>query len=113
MHVVIFEVTPFDQGAEAYLEAAAALKETLERIDGFIGVERFQSLKAPQTYLSLSFWESEAAMQRWREHPDHRLAQARGREALFRDYRIRVCQVVREYGMTSDPARPTPEGEKP
>jgi heme-degrading monooxygenase HmoA len=108
MYAVIFEVTPFPQGVEAYLDAAAALKEELEKVEGFISVERFQGLNAPQTYLSLSYWESEAAIQAWREHHGHQLAQVRGRNELFRDYRIRVCQVMREYGLAAsdDKTRP-------
>jgi heme-degrading monooxygenase HmoA len=106
MYAVIFEVTPFEQGVEAYLDAAATLKEELEKIDGFIGVERFQSLNTPQTYLSLSYWESEAAIQAWREHHGHQLAQARGRNELFHDYCIRVCQVIREYGLVANSGDP-------
>lgn len=74
MYAVIFEVTPFPQGVEAYLDAAAVLKEELEKVEGFISVERFQNLNAPQTYLSLSYWESEAAIQAWRTHHDHKVA---------------------------------------
>lgn len=108
MYAVIFEVTPFERGVEAYLATAAALKKDLEKIDGFIGVERFQSLNAPQTYLSLSYWESEAAIQAWREHHGHQLAQARGRNELFHDYCIRVCQVIREYAVVANSCDPLP-----
>lgn len=112
MYAVIFEVTPFPQGVEAYLDAATALKEALEKVEGFISVERFQSLNAPQTYLSLSYWESEAAIQAWRAHHDHRLAQARGRNGLFHDYRIRVCHVIREYGLSDPQSDPTTWGHR-
>lgn len=106
MYAVIFEVTPFSQGVEAYLDAAAVLKEELEKVEGFISVERFQNLNAPQTYLSLSYWESEAAIQAWRAHHDHQVAQARGKNELFHDYRIRVCHVIREYGLAASCSDP-------
>lgn len=98
MYAVIFEVTPFENSAQVYFDTAAALKDALQQVEGFISVERFQSLTEPQKYLSLSFWESEAAIQRWREYHEHRLAQARGKAELFRRFRIRVGQVLRDYG---------------
>ena len=100
MHVVIFEVQPkAGSGYQGYLDVAAALKPELEKIDGFISVERFASLTTEGKILSLSTWRDEEAVQRWRTHLQHRKAQARGRNELFDDYRIRVAQVVRDYGM--------------
>lgn len=99
MHVVIFEVEPKAEGREPYLAIAAELRAELEKIDGFVSVERFQSLTNPAKLLSLSVWRDEAALARWRAHAQHRAAQDRGRSSLFRDYRIRVAQVLRDYGM--------------
>jgi heme-degrading monooxygenase HmoA len=96
---VIFEVWPTEGRAEEYFDLAARLKPELERIDGFISVERFQSLTTPGKFVSLSFWRDEAAVQRWREFAEHRAAQARGRGGIFADYRIRVAPVARDYGM--------------
>lgn len=99
MIAVIFEVMPSDAGRQAYLDTAAALKPTLERIDGFISIERFQSLSDPAKLLSLSFWRDEAAVRQWRETEAHRAAQAAGRGGVFADYRLRVAQVLRDYGL--------------
>lgn len=97
MIAVIFEVEPAENGMEPYLDHAARLRPELETIPGFISVERFQSLTQPGKYLSLSFFEDEAAVARWRSHEGHRVAQAAGRDGLFRHYRIRVAQVLRDY----------------
>ena len=99
MIAVIFEVWPAEGRANEYFELAAALRADLERIDGFISIERFQSLTDPAKYLSISFWRDENALQRWRNLEDHRRAQAKGRAGVFSDYRLRVATVVRDYGM--------------
>lgn len=99
MIAVMFEVQPTAGGRAAYLDHAAALMPLLEGMDGFISVERFQSLTQPERLLSLSFWRDEAAVRGWREMERHRAAQAAGRGGLFADYRLRVAQVVRDYGL--------------
>ncbi len=99
MLAVIFEVIPKAAGKQEYLQIAAELKSHLAEIPGFISIERFQSLVDPDKILSLSFWESEEAIQQWRNLEVHRAAQARGRNGLFEDYRIRVAGVVRDYSM--------------
>jgi heme-degrading monooxygenase HmoA len=99
MYAVIFEVEPKSGCEDEYLDLAARLKPELEKIDGFISVERFSSLTTPGKMLSLSVWRDEAAIAHWREHAQHRAAQLRGRTGIFRDYRIRVASVVRDYGM--------------
>jgi heme-degrading monooxygenase HmoA len=98
MIAVIFEVTPKADGKDAYLDLAAELKPSVERIDGFLGIERFESLSTPGKLLSLSWWRDEEAVKRWRELPQHRAAQKAGREELFASYRLRVAHVVRDYG---------------
>jgi len=100
MIAVIFEVWPADGRKSGYLDHAARLRHELERMDGFISVERFQSLTDPDKLVSLSFWRDEAAVARWRNHAEHRQAQAAGRAGIFRDYRLRVAAIVRDYGMT-------------
>jgi heme-degrading monooxygenase HmoA len=100
MIAVIFEVEPRPGRREAYLELAAELKPRLEAIDGFISVERFQSLANEGKILSLSFWRDEAAVAEWRRLEDHRRAQTAGRNGIFADYRLRVASVLRDYGMT-------------
>jgi heme-degrading monooxygenase HmoA len=82
-----------------YLEHAARLKNELDRVDGFISVERFQSLTDPDKLLSISFWRGEEAAADWRSRAGHRAAQSAGRKGIFRDYRLRVATVVRDYGM--------------
>lgn len=97
---MIFELWPADGEAGTYFDIAASLQEDLHRIDGFLSVERFESVVAPGKYLSLSFWRDEAAVQAWRNRPTHRGAQQQGREKVFADYRLRVADVVRDYGLT-------------
>jgi heme-degrading monooxygenase HmoA len=101
MIAVIFEVVPREGRADAYFELAAGLRAQLEAIDGFISVERFQSLTQPGKVLSLSFWRDEDAVRRWRELEAHRTAQQAGRQQLFADYRLRVAQVLRDYGLVA------------
>jgi len=100
MIAVIFEVWPADGRKQNYLDIAASLRPELERIDGFISIERFQSLVDDSKLLSLSFWRDEAAVQAWRNVEHHRQAQKAGREGVLRDYRLRVAAVLRDYGMT-------------
>jgi len=96
---VIFEVEPDPARQHEYLATAQALRASLEAIDGFVSVERFESLTQPGRLLSLSFWRDEAAVQRWRTLDAHQAAQAAGRHGVFRDYRLRVAHLVRDYGM--------------
>ncbi|GGC71287.1 antibiotic biosynthesis monooxygenase family protein [Chelatococcus reniformis] len=100
MIAVIFEVVPREGERERYLDMAAALRPELEAIDGFISVERFESLAMPGKLLSLSFWRDEAAVAAWRNRSAHRAAQAKGRGGVFADYRLRVATVMRDYGLT-------------
>jgi heme-degrading monooxygenase HmoA len=99
MIAVIFEVLPHTQAKSNYLEIAASLAPLLTQIDGFISIERFQSLSDPQRILSLSFWRDEQAVAAWRNLEMHRNAQAKGRSEIFQDYRIRIAQVMRDYGL--------------
>ena len=99
MMAVIFEVQPAPGQQDAYLQAAAALRPLLEQVDGFISIERFQSLTEPGRLLSLSFWRDEEAVKAWRTQPEHGLAQQEGRHGVFRDYRLRVADVARDYGL--------------
>lgn len=99
MIVTIFEVWPADGHADDYFDLAASLKSDLEQVDGFISVERFESVTEPGKFLSLSFWRDEDAMNTWYEHSGHGDAQAKGRGGIFRDYRIRVASVIRDYDL--------------
>ena len=99
MIAVIFETTPGDGQKSAYLEAAARLRPLLSEIDGFISIERFESLSEPGRILSLSFWRDEAAITQWRSMEAHRSIQSAGRSGILADYRLRVAHVVRDYGM--------------
>jgi heme-degrading monooxygenase HmoA len=96
---VIFEVEPHRGAAHRYFEIAAALKAELESLDGFISVERFESIAQPGRFLSLSFWRDEASVRSWRCHGMHRRAQQEGRSDVFAGYRLRVATVVRDYGL--------------
>jgi heme-degrading monooxygenase HmoA len=108
MYAVIFEVQPRPGRTQDYLDIAAALRPELERIDGFLSIERFQSLSTEGKILSLSFWRDAEAVQRWREHDQHRRAQARGRGEIFADYRLSVVEVVRQYGLFDRAQAPQP-----
>jgi heme-degrading monooxygenase HmoA len=99
MYAVIFEVEPEAGREQDYLDIAARLRPELEKIDGFISIERFRSLSQEGKILSLSFWRDEEAIARWRQQEQHQAAQHAGRDEIFRDYRIRVTAVVRDYGM--------------
>jgi len=99
MIAVIFEVSPNDGRAQDYLDIAAHLRPLLDKIDGFISIERFESLAQPGKFLSLSFWRDEKAVEEWRQLEVHRAAQAQGRAEIFKDYRLRVAGVLRDYGM--------------
>jgi len=100
MIAVIFEVTPHVGERHRYLDLAGDLRAKLETMDGFISVERFESLTLRGKLLSLSFWRDEEAVRRWRETEEHRAAQQAGRGRVFADYRLRVAHVLRDYGMT-------------
>jgi heme-degrading monooxygenase HmoA len=110
MIAVIFEVRPKPERRQDYLDIAAELRPMLERIDGFISVERFQSLTDPGKLLSLSFFRDEAAVRAWRNTESHRAAQAKGRGGIFADYRIRVAGVIRDY--TMDARAETPDDSR-
>lgn len=99
MIAVIFEVWPSQGQRQHYLDIAAALKPRLEEIDGFISIERFESLAESGKLLSLSFWRDEAAIEQWRCLEQHRAAQAQGRASVFDDYRLRIAGVMRDYGL--------------
>jgi heme-degrading monooxygenase HmoA len=100
MMAVIFEVEPAEGRRDAYLGIAADLRPLLDGIDGFISIERFQSLADPKRILSLSFWRDEDAVKAWRNTQEHRRAQLAGRGGIFSGYRLRIAHVVRDYGMT-------------
>ena len=99
MYAVIFEVEPRPGREQDYLDLAAELRAEVEKIDGFLSVERFQSLAKANRLVSISFWRDAAAVQRWREHARHHAVQLHGRGAIFADYRITVAAVERQYGM--------------
>lgn len=100
MIAVIFEVEPARGSKERYLELAADLRPLLDEIDGFISIERFASLHDPDRILSLSFWRDEESVARWRQLEGHRAAQTEGRAGVFANYRLRIAEVVRDYGLT-------------
>jgi heme-degrading monooxygenase HmoA len=107
MIAVIFEVWPHRDHRNDYFDLAAELRPMLEKIDGFISVERFESLTETGKILSLSFWRDEEAVAAWRNLEKHRAAQAKGRGGIFQDYRLRVASVLRDYGMESRAEAPT------
>ncbi|MCG6877251.1 MAG: antibiotic biosynthesis monooxygenase [Betaproteobacteria bacterium] len=99
MIAVIFEVKPNPGRRDAYLDMAARLRPFLAEVEGFISIERFESLTEPGKMLSLSFWRDEESVQQWRNLEAHRKSQDQGRKAIFADYRLSVAQVIRSYGL--------------
>ena len=98
MIAVIFELTPAPGRKQEYLDLAAGLAAELKDRDGFVSIERFESISNPGRFVSLSFWRDEEAVRKWRNLQQHREAQAKGRGGIFSAYRLRVCQVLRDYG---------------
>ena len=111
MIAVIFEAIPAKEKWDEYLDIAAGLKNELIKIEGFISIERFQSLSNPGKVLSLSFWETEESINRWRNTELHRAAQRAGRATIFDDYRLRIAVVQRDYGKTEREQAPADSQE--
>ena len=107
MIAVIFEVEPAENQADTYLELAAELRPLLDNIEGFISIERFTSLANPTKFLSLSFWESEESIRQWRNLELHRSAQTKGRSGIFDNYRLRITEITRDYGLRQRHEAPT------
>src|SRR3954464_11243986 len=99
MIAVIFEFAPADGRKKDYLDLAAGLNDIVKGFDGFISIERFESIPSPGRFVSLSFWRDEEAVRKWRNVQKHREAQKKGRGGIFSAYRLRVCQVLRDYTM--------------
>ena len=97
MIVVVFEVTVKPEVGQRYFDLAGELRPELEKIDGFLSIERFESLATPGKYVSISFWRDEESVARWRAHADHQTAQTLGKTEIFADFRISVGEVVRQY----------------
>jgi len=110
MIAVIFEVEPHGAHRDDYFRIASELRLLLDGIDGFISIERFRSLADEKRILSLSFWRDEAAIAQWRTLEAHRAAQGEGRARIFQDYRLRVAQVLRDYGMRERAEAPDQSG---
>ena len=104
MIAVIFEAVPAEGKRDAYLDLAAQLRPLLEDVDGFVSIERFESLATPGKILSLSFWRDERAVAQWRDVEPHRAAQRAGRSTIFERYRLRLAHVVRDYGLDKQQA---------
>jgi heme-degrading monooxygenase HmoA len=109
---VLFEAVPAEGKRDAYLDLAAGLRPLLESIDGFVSIERFESLATPGKMLSLSFWRDEEAVRAWRNVEPHRGAQRAGRQGIFAGYRLRVAHVVRDYGITDRAQAPADSREQ-
>jgi heme-degrading monooxygenase HmoA len=106
MIAVIFEFTPREGSFPDYMKIVDTLREDLAKADGFISLERFESVTAKGKYLSLQFWRDEEAVRKWRNLQKHREAQKKGRAEIFKHYRLRVCEVLRDY--TQDSRKETP-----
>ncbi|MBA3408225.1 MAG: antibiotic biosynthesis monooxygenase [Solirubrobacterales bacterium] len=94
MFAVLFEVQPKASEWDRYLELAGTLRPELVRIPGFLHNERYRSERTEGRLLSLSLWEDEKALVRWRTHGLHHEVQGKGRFEVFEDYHLRVGEVV-------------------
>jgi len=112
MIAVIFESWPQGGKMQRYLDMGAALESQLKDLDGFISIERFQSVKDPEKLVALSFWRDEAAVDAWRNRSSHRAIQSASRDEVFRDYRLRVAAVIRDYGKFSRDQAPADSGAR-
>jgi heme-degrading monooxygenase HmoA len=112
MIAVIFEFTPAAGRTAEYFDFATALRAELEHVDGFMSVERFESVTTPGKFVSLSFWRDEEAVRAWRNIESHRGAQNAGRGGVFADYRLRVASVIRDYGMAERGEAPPDSRER-
>ncbi|MGZ9038816.1 MAG: antibiotic biosynthesis monooxygenase family protein [Burkholderiales bacterium] len=112
MIAVIFEVWPAKERTAEYFEIAGKLRAELEKIDGFISIERFESVTTPGKFVSLSYWRDEDAVRQWRNVEGHRRAQVQGRGGIFDDYRLRVASVIRDYGMQARDEAPRDSRER-
>jgi heme-degrading monooxygenase HmoA len=108
MFVVVFEVQPKEGREQDYLELAASLQPGIEQIDGFISVERLESLSREGRLVSISYWRDDDSVKRWREHNRHHLAQLSAREGILSDYRITVAEIERQYGTLARTEAPQP-----
>lgn len=99
MIAVIFEFTPAEGRKQDYFDLVAELKPELDKAEGFLSIERFESITTPGKFVSLQFWKDEAAVRKWRNVQLHREAQKKGRAGIFAGYRLRIAGVVRDYTM--------------
>ena len=111
MLAVIFEFWTNPDKAGIYWDHAKAMSELVQDADGFISIERFQSVSEEGKFVSLSFWRDEAAVEAWRNRIQHRAAQSAGRAGAFKDYRLRVASVIRDYGMAQRDEAPADSRE--
>lgn len=112
MIAVIFEVLPKEGKAAEYFQLAASLRSDLAKIDGFISIERFESVTTKGKFVSLSYWRDEEAVHAWRNLEGHRAAQAKGRREVFADYRLRVAAIIRDYGLEDRSQAPKDSRDK-
>ncbi|HUR90949.1 MAG TPA: antibiotic biosynthesis monooxygenase [Ramlibacter sp.] len=112
MIAVIFEVKPHAVHKAGYLDWATQLKEELVKMDGFISIERFQSLTDPDKILSLQFWRDDSCLEAWRNLESHRAAQSAGRKTMFSEYRLKIAEVIRDYGLDDREQAPADSRER-
>ena len=99
MIAVIFEFTPAEGRFPDYMKLVGELKADLDKADGFISLERFESITTKGKFVSLQFWRDEEAVRKWRNVQKHREAQKKGRAGIFKSYRLRIASVIRDYEM--------------
>jgi heme-degrading monooxygenase HmoA len=96
---VIFEFTPAEGRFPEYMKLVDTLREDLAKAEGFISLERFESITNKGKFVSLQFWQDDESVRKWRNLQKHREAQKKGRGGIFKSYRLRIAEVTRDYTM--------------
>src|SRR5688500_8008896 len=99
MIAVIFEFTPAEGRFKDYMALVDTLREDLAKAEGFISLERFESITNRGKFVSLQFWRDDECVRKWRNLQKHREAQKQGRSSIFKSYRLRIASVIRDYEM--------------
>ena len=94
MFSVLFEVHPKPDQWDAYLGYVKMLRPELEQVEGFVDNIQYRSLNREGWILSLSNWQDEKAVVRWRTKMRHHEVQELGRGEVLLDYHLRVGQIT-------------------
>lgn len=95
MVITIFRSRLRPEHREEYERWGKKIHELAVKMPGFISIKTFAADDGER--VSVVEFESEETMLAWRNQPDHRTAQELGRKLFYSEYRIQVCQPLRDY----------------